>query len=62
MRKEYRKTLKQLDNLNEDDTRAVLKSYAKLEVSVKDEQYGIENVNNNNYDKEKNDDFGDFVF
>ena len=58
MRKEYRKALKQFDNLNEDDTRAVLKSYAKLEVSVKDEQYGIENENNN----EKDDDFWDFVF
>ena len=43
LRKEYRKALKQLNNLNEDDTRAVLASYSKLEVSVKDEQYGIEN-------------------
>ena len=47
LRKEYRKALKQLNNLDEDDTRAVFASYAKLEVSVKDEQYGIENENNN---------------
>ena len=56
LRKKNRKALKQLNNLDEDDTRAVFESYAKLEVNVKDEQYGIENENNDN-DNEKNEDF-----
>ena len=57
-----------MNNLDEDDTRAVFASYAKLEVCVKDEQYGIENENNNNdngkndNDNEKNYDFWDFIF
>ena len=61
MRKQYRKALKQLNILDEDDTRAVFASYAKLEVSVKDFQFGIENENNDN-DNEKNEDFWGFVF
>ena len=60
MRKEYRKALKQFNNLNEEDTRSVIKSYAKLEVIVKDDQFGIENDNNNN--NESDDDFWDFVY
>ena len=60
LRKEYRKALKQFNNLNEEDTRTVIKSYAKLEVIVKDDQFGIENDNNNN--NESDDDFWDFVF
>merc|ERR1712208_89605 len=59
MRKEYRKALNQFNNLNEEDTRTVIKSYARLEVIVKDDQFGIENDNNNN---ESDDDFWDFVF
>ena len=59
LRKEYRKALKQLNDLDEYDARAVLKSYAKLEVIVKDDQFGIENDNINN---ESDDDFWDFVF
>ena len=59
LRKEYRIALKQFNNLNEEDTRSVIKSYAKLEVIVKDDQFGIENDNNNN---ESDDDFWDFVF
>ena len=59
LRKEYRKALKQLNDLDEYDARAVLKSYAKLEVIVKDDQFGIENENINN---ESDDDFWDFVF
>merc|ERR1711888_487497 len=55
LRKEYRQVLKQFNNLNEEDTRSVIKSYAKLEVIVKDEIYGIENDNINN---ETGDDFG----
>merc|ERR1711895_105767 len=54
LRKEYRKALKQFNNLNEEDTRSVIKSYAKLEVIVKDDQFGIENDNINN---ESDDDF-----
>ena len=61
LRKEYRKALKQFNNLNEEDTRTVIKSYAKLEVIVKDDQFGIENDNNNN-NNESDDDFWDFVF
>ena len=60
MRKEYRKALKQFNNLNEEDTRSVIKSYAKLEVIVKDDQFGIENDNKNN--NESDDDFWDFVY
>merc|ERR1712208_97139 len=59
LRKEYRIALKQFNNLNEEDTRSVIKSYAKLEVIVKDDQFGIENDDNNN---ESDDDFWDFVF
>ena len=59
LRKEYRKVLKQFNNLNEEDARSVIKSYAKLEVIVKDDQFGIENDNDNN---ETGDDFWDFVF
>ena len=63
MRKEYRKALKQFNNLNEEDTRSVIKSYAKLEVIVKDDQFGIENDNtNSNNNNEDNDDFWDFVY
>ena len=58
LRKEYRKALKQLNNLDEYDREQVIKSYAKLEVSVKDEQQGIENENDNC----NKDDFWDFVF
>ena len=53
LRKKYRKALKQLNNLDEDDTRAVFASYAKLEVIIKYFQFGIENENNDN-DNEKN--------
>merc|ERR1712208_163869 len=60
LRKEYRNALKQFNNLNEEDTRSVIKSYAKLEVIVKDDQFGIENDNNNN--NESDDDFWDFVY
>merc|ERR1712030_266257 len=59
MRKEYRKALKQFNNLNEEDTRSVIKSYAKLEVIVKDDKFGIENDNNNNNNNESDDDFWD---
>merc|ERR1712055_275413 len=59
LRKLYRNALKQFNNLNEEDTRTVIKSYAKLEVILKDDQFGIENDNNNN---ESDDDFWDFVF
>merc|ERR1712002_1363893 len=63
LRKEYRKALKQVNNLNEEDTRSVIKSYAKLEVIVKDDQFGIENDNtNSNKNNEDNDDFWDFVY
>merc|ERR1712082_582315 len=63
LRKEYRKALKQFNNLNEEDTRSVIKSYAKLEVIVKDDQFGIENDNkNSNNNNESNDDFWDFVY
>merc|ERR1712082_394982 len=63
LRKEYRKALKQFNNLNEEDTRSVIKSYANLEVIVKDDQFGIENDNtNNNNNNENNDDFWDFVY
>ena len=55
LRKQYRKALKQLNILDEDYTRDVFASYAKLEVIVKDFQFGIENENNDN-------DFWDFVF
>merc|ERR1712237_75505 len=60
LRKEYRKALKQFNNLNEEDTTSVIKSYAKLEVIVKDDQFGIENDNKNN--NESDDDFWDFVY
>merc|ERR1712082_282162 len=63
LRKEYRKALKQFNNLNEEDTRSVIKSYAKLEVIVKDDQFGIENDNtNSDKNNEDNDDFWDFVY
>merc|ERR1712082_313822 len=63
LRKEYRKALKQFNNLNEEDTRSVIKSYAKLEVIVKDDQFGIENDNKNSINNnESNDDFWDFVY
>merc|ERR1711895_376729 len=63
LRKEYQKALKQFNNLNEEDTRSVIKSYAKLEVIVKDDQFGIENDNkNSNNNNEDNDDFWDFVY
>merc|ERR1711936_1516984 len=62
LRKEYRNALKQFNNLNEEDTRTVIKSYAKLEVIVKDDQFGIENDNNNNNNNESDDDFWDFVY
>merc|ERR1712002_1046148 len=63
LRKKYRKALKQFNNLNEEDTRSVIKSYAKLEVIVKDDQFGIENDNkNSNNNNESNDDFWDFVY
>ena len=61
LRKKYRKALKQLNNLDEDDTRAVFSSYLKMDVSVKYYQFGIENKNNDNYN-ETNEDFWDFVF
>merc|ERR1712055_77348 len=61
LRKEYRNALKQFNNLNEEDTRTVIKSYAKLEFIVKDDQFGIENDNNNN-NNESDDDFWDFVY
>ena len=57
MRREYRKALKQLNDLNETDKQKVIESYAKLEVSIMDEQFGIENENNN-----EKEDFWDFVF
>merc|ERR1711888_329128 len=57
MRREYRKALKQLNDLNESDKQKVIESYAKLEVSIMDEQFGIENENNN-----EKEDFWDFVF
>ena len=52
MRKEYRKALKQLNDLDEYDKKKAIKSYAKLEVRVKDDLFGIENEVD-----EKNDDF-----
>ena len=58
MRREYRKALKQLNDLDEYDKKKVIKSYAKLEVSVKDEKDGIENGNE---DCNK-DDFWDVLF
>merc|ERR1712055_488610 len=45
LRKLYRNALKQFNNLNEEDTRTVIKSYARLEVIVKDDQFGIQNDN-----------------
>ena len=45
--------MKQFNNLNEADMISILNSYAKLEVSVKDEKYGIENG--------EKDGFSDFV-
>ena len=57
MRREYRKALKQLNDLGESDKQKVIESYAKLEVSIMDEQFGIENENNN-----EKDDLWDFVF
>merc|ERR1711888_27605 len=57
MRREYRKALKQLNDLDESDKQKVIESYAKLEVSIMDEQFGIENENNN-----EKEDFWDFVF
>merc|ERR1712055_494267 len=59
LRKLYRNALKQLNDLDEYDKTKVIESYAKLEVIVKDDQYGIENDNINN---ESDDDFWDFVF
>ena len=58
LRKEYRKALKQLNDLDEYDKMKAIESYAKLEVKVKDDMFGIENENNN----ENDDDFWDFVF
>ena len=57
MRREYIKALKQLNDLDEYDKQKVIESYAKLEVSIMDEQFGIENENNN-----EKDDLWDFVF
>merc|ERR1711936_509450 len=59
LRKECRKALKQLNDLDEYDKTKVIESYAKLEVIVKDDMFGIENDNINN---ESDDDFWDFVF
>ena len=53
MREEYRNALKQLNNLDEYDMKKVIQSYAKLEVRVKDEMFGIENDDND----VKDDDF-----
>ena len=57
LRKEYRKALKQLNDLDEYDKMKAIESYAKLEVKVKDDMFGIENEV-----EEKNEDFWDFVF
>ena len=57
LRKEYRKALKQLNDLDEYDKMKAIESYAKLEVKVKDDMFGIENEV-----EEKDDDFWDFVF
>ena len=57
LRKEYRKALKQLNDLDEYDKMKAIESYAKLEVKVKDDMFGIENEID-----EKDDDFWDFVF
>jgi len=61
LRKLYRNALKQLNDLDEYDKTKVIESYAKLEVIVKDDQFGIENDNNNN-NNESDDDFWDFVY
>ena len=57
LRKEYRKALKQLNDLDEYDKKKAIESYAKLEVRVKDDLFGIENEVD-----EKDDDVWDFVF
>ena len=43
LRKEYRKALKQLNDLDEYDKKKAIESYAKLEVKMKDDMFGIEN-------------------
>ena len=44
LKKAYRKCLKNLNDLNESDSKKVIKSYARLE--IKEDQFGIENEEN----------------
>ena len=45
LKREHRKAFKQLIDLNEYERHKVIKSYAKLEVKIKDDKFGIENEN-----------------
>ena len=58
LKRAYRKALKNLNDLNENDRKEVIERYATLEVKIKDDQFGIENENV----ECGNDDFWDFVF
>ena len=65
LRKKFREKIENMEEYDQDEWKEILKSYAKLEASVKDENEGLDSTDNDEEEDEGNDatkeDFWDFI-